>query len=186
MFQEASLLLQSKLRSIGLKELDNICDEIQFKKVFDQHAKDLYNFLYYRYGADNHPEDLMQEAFVKLWNNCDKVSGDKAKAFLFTVANNQMLNDLARKKTVLAYQKEDQVSHTQESPEFVLEEKEYMNQLQAALEALTEDQRVPFLLNRIEGKKHKEIAEMLGISQKAVEKRIYKAVEILQEKIGKF
>ncbi len=51
------------------------------------------------------------------------------------------------------------------------------------MEELTEEQRVTFLLNRIEGKKHKEIAEMLGISQKAVEKRIYTAFKIIKEKV---
>jgi RNA polymerase sigma-70 factor (ECF subfamily) len=60
-----------------------------------------------------------------------------------------------------------------------------MNRLQKAIEELTEEQRVAFLLNRVEGKKHREIADMLGISQKAVEKRIYKALESLQQKIGK-
>jgi RNA polymerase sigma-70 factor (ECF subfamily) len=100
------------------------------------------------------------------------------------VANNQMLNELAKKKTVLNYQKEDQITQTNQSPHYLLEENEYMNRLQKAIEELTEEQRVAFLLNRIEGKKHREIAELLGISQKAVEKRIYKAVESLQKKIG--
>jgi RNA polymerase sigma-70 factor (ECF subfamily) len=39
------------------------------------------------------------------------------------------------------------------------------------------------MLNRIEGKKHREIAELLGISQKAVEKRIYSALKKLREDI---
>ena len=39
------------------------------------------------------------------------------------------------------------------------------------------------MLNRVEGKKHKEIAELLGISQKAVEKRIYGALNKLREDI---
>lgn len=164
----------------------NVCEDATFRRIFKECSRDLYNFLYYKYGADNNPEDLMQEAFSRLWDNCRKVSPDKARSFLFTVANNQMLNDLARKKTALNYQKEDQVTQTHESPHYLLEEAEYMNRLQRALEELTEEQRVAFMLNRIEGKKHREIAEILGISQKAVEKRIYKAVESLQEKIGKF
>ena len=48
---------------------------------------------------------------------------------------------------------------------------------------MSEDQRVTFLLNRVEGKKHAEIAEMLGISQKAVEKRIYTALAQLRKHI---
>ena len=73
---------------------------------------------------------------------------------------------------------------TNESPEFILEEKEYMNRLQNALASLSEAQRVAFMLNRVEGKRHKEIAEMLGISRKAVEKRIYTALAVLKEKMG--
>lgn len=167
-----------------MEESQHICEESLFRRVFQAHSKDLYNFLYYKYGADNHPEDLMQEAFAKLWDNCKRVSADKARAFLFTVANNQMLNELARKKTVLNYQKEEQITLTNQSPHYILEENEYMNRLQKAIEELSEEQRVAFLLNRVEGKKHREIAEILGISQKAVEKRIYNALENLQQKIG--
>jgi RNA polymerase sigma-70 factor (ECF subfamily) len=42
---------------------------------------------------------------------------------------------------------------------------------------------VAFLLNRIEGKKHREIAELLGISTKTVEKRIYGALKKLRNEI---
>jgi RNA polymerase sigma-70 factor (ECF subfamily) len=66
-----------------------------------------------------------------------------------------------------------------------LEEAEYMERLQRALEDLTEEQRIAFMMNRVDGLKHREIAEILGISQKAVEKRIYKALESLQTKLGK-
>ena len=58
-----------------------------------------------------------------------------------------------------------------------------MQKYQTALENLTNGQREAFLLNRIEGKKHKEIAELLGISSKAVEKRIYSALKRLRKDI---
>ena len=162
----------------------NVCEEELFNELFRTHSKDLYKFLYYKYGEENNPKDLVQEAFIKLWNNCAKVPAEKARAFLFTVANNQMLNELAKKKTVLKYTQEKPKSYTHESPEFKMEESEYLSRLQSAIEGLSEPQRIAFLLNRIEGKKHQEIAEMLGISRKAVEKRIYTALDILREKIG--
>lgn len=162
----------------------NVCEEEVFNQLFITHAKDLYNFLYYKFGAGNNSQDIVQEAFIKLWNYCKKVSPEKARSFLFTVANNQMLNELSKKKTALDYRQYIPKSHTIESPEYVMEEKEYMDKLKNALENLTEEQRVTFLLNRIEGKKHKEIAEMLGISRKAVEKRIYTALRILKDKLG--
>lgn len=165
-------------------EQKSVCNERVFQLLFETHAKDLYKFLYYKYGSDNNPNDLVQEAFLKLWNNCRNVLFEKARSFLFTVANNQMLNELAKKGTHLAYAKEPQKQHTNESPEFVLEENEYKERLERALAELSTEQRTALMLNRVEGKKHKEIAEMLGISQKAVEKRIYTALSILREKIG--
>jgi len=163
----------------------NICEEKLFNSIFRTHSKDLFNFLYYKFGAANNPQDLVQEAFAKLWENCHKVGPEKARAFLFTVANNMMINDLNKKKTVFNHSQNLPRSSKVETPEFLLEEKEYLNELQKALAELPEGQRVAFLLNRIEGKKHKEIAEMLGISRKGVEKRIYSAVAKLKEKVGK-
>ena len=64
-----------------------------------------------------------------------------------------------------------------------MESDEYMRKLQHALSNLSEIQRTTFLLNRIDGKKHKEIASLLGISQKAVEKRIYGALKKLRKTI---
>jgi RNA polymerase sigma-70 factor (ECF subfamily) len=64
-----------------------------------------------------------------------------------------------------------------------MQEDEYMKKLQTALSNLTEAQRTAFLMNRIEGKKFKEIAKLLDISTKAVEKRIYGALDKLRKDI---
>ena len=162
---------------------ENVCNEAVFQKLFRTHADDLYNFLYYKFGSENNPQDLVQEAFIKLWNKCADVTESKARSFLFTVARNQMLNELDKKKTVLKYQKQHQHQDSYETPEYLLEEKQFQARLKQALETLSEDQRVTFLLNRVEGKKHAEIADMLGISQKAVEKRIYTALSKLRQYI---
>ena len=162
---------------------DNICNETLFSKVFKMHSKNLHDFLYYKFGERFNPKDKTQEAFVKLWENCDKVTPDKAKSYLFTVANNLMLNETAHQKVVLKYQQIKPKEHTNENPEFLMEENEYMQKLQLAISNLTEAERVAFLLNRIEGKKHKEIAELLNIGTKAVEKRIYGALKKLRKEI---
>ncbi len=164
-------------------DIKNVCKEEVFSKLFFSYSKELHDFLYYKYGADNNPQDIVQVAFEKLWKNCKDILPGKARSFLFTVANNEMLNVISRKKTVLNYRLEKPVESTQETPEFILEEKQYHERLQQALEELSDDQRVTFMLNRVEGKKHQEIAEMLGISRKAVEKRIYTALEKLRKKV---
>lgn len=162
---------------------DNVCNESIFSAVFSKYSKGLHDFLYYKFGESFNPKDKVQDAFIKLWQNCSKVSPNKAKSYLFTIANNLMLNEAAHQKVVLAYQKMTPKHYTNESPEFLMEENEYMQKLQKAISNLTKAQRTAFLLNRIEGKKHKEIAVLLDISTKAVEKRIYGALKKLREDI---
>lgn len=162
---------------------DNICDQSLFERFYKKHAKDLHDFLYYKFGERLNPEDKVQEAFIKVWQNCSTITPDKAKSFLFTTANNLMLNAFAHEKVVLKYNQQPQKISTNESPEFVLQEKEYHEKLQRALANLTEPQRVAFLMNRVEGKRFKEIASILNISTKAVEKRIYGALKKLRAEI---
>ncbi|MBP2830625.1 RNA polymerase sigma factor [Aquimarina sp. U1-2] len=169
------------------QELENdVCKEAIFSKIYTTYAKDLYNFLYYKFGESCNPDDKMQEAFIKLLDNCKKVTPSKAKGFLFSVAKNMMLNEIKHQKVVLRFKEIKPKNYTNESPEFILEEKEFFQKYQHALSKLTEDQRVAFLLNKAEGKKHVEIAEMLGVTKKAVENRIYTAYRKLKEEIENF
>lgn len=165
--------------------MDNVCNEQVFKGLFEAHAKDLYRYLYYRFGARANAQDMVQEAFIKLWDNCIRVPFAKARAFLFTVANNQTLNELAKEKTALNYRGSANPNPLAETPTDLLEEKEYMERLQAAIEGLPPDQRAAFLLNRVENKTHQEIATIMEMPRKTVEKKIYAAVRTLQEKVGR-
>lgn len=165
---------------------DNVCEEKIFERVFSDHAKTLRNFIYFKCGNAAQADDLVQDAFVKLWNNCAKVPFVKAKSYLYTLANNAFLNEVAHEKVKLNYRKIGGTSITNENPEFVLREKEFKQELETAIANLSEKQREVFLLNRIEKKKYKEIAEMLDISVKAVEKRMHSALVSLRSEIKYF
>ncbi|WP_340074753.1 RNA polymerase sigma factor [Leptobacterium sp. I13] len=164
---------------------DHVCNEKTFQAVFIKNATTIRNFIFYKCGNEAKADDIVQDAFVKLWQNCKKVSPKKAKSFLYTVANNLFLNDIAHQKVVLNYQKSNHTLHSNENPEFVLEEKQFHEKLQNAINKLTEAQREAFLLNRVDGKKYSEIADMIGISVKAVEKRIHGALQSLRKEIEK-
>lgn len=169
------------------KEIDeNICQENTFKNLYSSYAAELHNYLYYKYGESCNPNDKTQDAFVKLWENCQKVLFSKARGFLYKVANNMVLNDLKHRKVVLRYQKEKPVDRTNENPEFLMEKEEYFKKYQKTLAKLTEEQRVAFMLNKVEGKKHEEIAQLLGVTRKVVEYRIYSAFAILKEELENF
>lgn len=162
----------------------NTCDEIIFTSFFKSHVKGLRNFLFYKFGNRDQAEDLTQEAFMKLWQNCASVPIEKAKSYIYTISNNSSLNEIAHQKVVLRYEKNfAALDRTNESPEFILEEKQFQAKLLKAIENLNEKQRVAFLMHRIDKKKYSEIAEALNISVKAVEKRIHLALLSLRKEI---
>ncbi len=117
---------------------DNICEETLFASIFNKHAKDLHNFLYYKFGESLNPQDKVQEAFIKLWENCAKVKPSKAKSYVFTIANNLMLNATAHQKVILKYQKIKPKTYTNEDPQYIMEEDQYMQKLQLAISKLSE------------------------------------------------
>lgn len=162
----------------------NTCDEIIFSSFFKSHVKALRNFLLYKFGNTDQAEDVAQEAFVKLWQNCASVPLEKAKSYLYTIANNSSLNAIAHQKVVLNYEKNfSGTDQTNENPEYLLEEKQFQAKLLRAIENLNEKQRVAFLMHRIDGKKYSEIALELDLSVKAVEKRIHLALLSLRKEI---
>lgn len=161
----------------------DICEQSLFEAFFKKHSKNLHDFLYYKFGERLNPQDKTQEAFIKLWENCKKVTPEKAKSYVYSIAHNLMLNEVAHQKVVLKYTKLNHKQHSNESPEFLMEETEYRKNLEKAIASLTEPQRVAFLMNRTEGKRFKEIAELLEISTKAVEKRIYGALKKIRKEI---
>ncbi|WP_289061661.1 sigma-70 family RNA polymerase sigma factor [uncultured Zobellia sp.] len=164
------------------KNTGNVCEEQVFDTIFKANSKTVFNYIYYKFGNEEKAHDAVQEAFVKLWENCAKVSPEKAKSFVYTVANNLYLNVIKAEKVRLKYA-DKTLKVTHESPEFLMEEDEFKQRLNRALDSLPENQRTTFLLNRIDGKKYAEIAKMEGVSVKAIEKRMHLALKSLREKI---
>lgn len=160
-----------------------VCEEKVFSSIYNEYSKDLHDYLYYKYGDNYNPNDKVQEAFIKLWKNCKDVSFEKAKGYVFMIAKNLMLNEIKHQKVVLKHQQTKPKNYTNENPEFLLEKEQFYQKYQRALSKLTEDQRTAFLLNKVEGKKHQEIADMLNITKKVAEYRIYSAFKIIKAEI---
>ena len=162
----------------------SVCEPKTFELVFNSHSEALRNFVYYKCGDLKQAEDIVQDTFIKLWKNCAKVIFEKAKSYIFTIANNAFLNEVAHKKVVLNYQKTIVNRSSNETPEFLLEEQEFAKKLKTAIADLPEKQREVFLLSRLDKKKYSEIADIVGVSVKAVEKRMSNALITLRKRIG--
>jgi len=168
------------------KSLENVCRDSVYTELFKNYAADMNSYLYYKFGDSSIAEDAVQEAFVKLWQKCKDVPLYKAKSFLFTVANNFSLNKIKRKKLILKYSKQQQKSgthHDHEDPSFKMEEEEFKTKLNAAIAHLKPKLRTTFLLHRIDKKTYAEIADIEGVTVKAIEKRMSQALLFLRKHI---
>lgn len=168
------------LHSITTK---SVCEEHNYNTIFKNHSKDVFNFLMFKYGHKQFAEDAVQESFITLWKKCSEVSLEKAKSYLYTVARNKIIDLFRGDNTAKKHVNEQVTAIEKETPSFILEEKEFHATLNNVLAKMPEKYRIPFLLNRIEKKKYKEIAEMLDTTVKSIEKRIYNALEFLQEEL---
>ena len=166
------------------KDNCNVCESKVFEAIYNTYAKDIRRFLFYKTQDVDKAEDILQEVFIKLWENCSKVDYHKVKSYVYSIANNIFLNEKKHEKVVLNFNNNNGKFDTNESPEYILLEKEFMEKLENTISALPEKQREVFLLNRIEKKKYKEIALHLDISVKAVEKRMHQALLVMRKEIG--
>ncbi|MEO9474880.1 MAG: sigma-70 family RNA polymerase sigma factor [Cyclobacteriaceae bacterium] len=161
----------------------SVCEEKVFNELHETHVVALRNFLFYKLGDLEKARDFSQEAFIRLWNNCSKVVFDKAKSYLFTIANRLFLDETDHRKVVLKFQHRTDLSESQmdHNPEFVYRQEEFKERLEEAVSGLPEKQRVVFLLSRIDKMKNREIAEHLDVSIKTVEKHIASSLSTLRE-----
>ncbi|MFT4770290.1 MAG: RNA polymerase sigma-70 factor (ECF subfamily) [Cryomorphaceae bacterium] len=157
----------------------------EFEEVFDLYYKQVRNFLYYKTSKSELSEDVAQDAFVKLWETREKIDKSSLKAYVFTIANNLMINKLKREQLKFKFLNYTEQRSDNETPQYLLEMQEFDEKLQKVLAKIPDGAREVFLMNRIEGLKYREIAEMLGLSMKAVEKRMSRALAILREDLDR-
>ncbi len=162
-------------------EEQDVCKESVYENLFVTLAPTLRNFLLYKFRDLERADDIVQEAFVILWQNCKKVTPGLAKSYLFKVGQNQFLKLLDRDKVRQKHLSLQTDMVNKEDGEFQMEYNEFSATLESAIEQLPDGQREVFLLNRVDKKTYVEIAEMLEVSVKAVEKRMHKALVKLRK-----
>ncbi len=155
--------------------------EDYFKALFDNYFRLVRNYIFYRCGNAEMATDIAQETFLRIWEKDLHPEQNKEKALLFKIAGDIFVSQYRKKQVALKFAQLPQYETLSDSPEDALSFQQTKNIYEKVLSEMNENQRVVFLMSRMDGLKYKEIADHLNISQKAVEKRMTKALEQLNE-----
>ena len=163
--------------------------EIIFKRLFTAHYGPLCRFAYRFVGNLDTARELVQDAFIILWERgAFNRSTDSLRAFLYTVVKNHCLNYIQQSQIHRRYRQKILLDYARESmnQEDALVEKELQKRIEELIAQLPAQCRKVFMMNRYYHFTYKEIAQVLGISQKAVEAHISKALQRLREALSDY
>ena len=149
--------------------------------MFESHFSQVRNYLFYRSGDVDNATDIAQETFLKIWEKQIVIHHEKVKGLLFKIATDLYITHYRKQKRSYEFFSNYVFNDEFNSPADEMEFGQLKERYKKSLEKMNEKQRTVFLLSRVENMKYAEIAEMLGISVKAVEKRMKLALEHLRK-----
>ncbi len=169
----------------ALKKDDNASFETLFRKYF----KSLTVFANKLLHDLDESQDLVQEVFVKLYENRNTLEvHTSVKALLYQSVRNKSLDRIRSKNTksghheqILALSSDDHIDDSDSILQVELEEKIY-----SAISNLPDQCQLIFKMSRLEGKRNQEIAEELNISKRTVETQISNALKKLRVEIFQY
>ncbi len=161
-----------------LTEAIRASDGAAFKVLYFRYYEALFRFVLRRTGEYETAKDLTQDTFTRVWQNRRNLdSGQSIKAYFYRAANNLAINHLKKKVLRQADSLENHKHIAAVSNIYDFETEDKIGEL---LNSLPEKERVVFTLNRFEGLKYVEIAGVLGVSIKTVEKHMSRALKSLR------
>jgi RNA polymerase sigma-70 factor (ECF subfamily) len=168
-----------------------IGDEETYIFLFREYYTILCSYARRYVGRKDIAEEIVSETFLKIWENRSLIKiNSSVKAYLFQAVCNNSLNYLRKHKndnTICTFFRDTSFENLVfEEPEEEFEEKSlrmanFTVKIGEVVDLLPEQQRRAFRLKRYEGKKIREIAEIMGLSAKTVEMHLSKATHNLRQ-----
>ena len=151
----------------------------EYNQCVDEYSDGVYRFVLKNLRDEEMSRDVVQDAFMKMWEKAASITGSKAKSYLFTAAYHTMI-DLIRKEK--RYTSDENVSTALFSTSNHYSDlKEVLDE---AFETLNDVQKSVLLLRDYEGYSYKEIAEIVELSDAQVKVYIYRARVAMKKYIG--
>jgi RNA polymerase sigma-70 factor (ECF subfamily) len=174
------LLLIEKLKS---------GDPDSFSDIFSAYYKDLVFFAYSFTHELSSAEDIVQDTFVKLWDDHEKLNVTVSlKSILLKTIQNKCIDWHRHRKIVNnsgTYIIDNSPLYEYDTDNYVLRS-ELEEMIEKAIAILPEKFKEAFEMNRFEGLKYQEIANKLNVSVRTIEVRISKALELLRKSLIDF
>lgn len=177
------------------KELAQLVRETQnnnteaFAQLYSHFAQSVYYLALRILKNPDDANDVVQETFTKLYHSIDRLKKPRAiTKYVNTIAYNTAISSLRQDKKDLMYDDTDldnfmPTESKDYIPEKALEEKEKSEHIVDMVDKLTLNQRIVVTLFYYEDMSASEISEILGISEQAVNSRLFRARQTLKEQL---
>lgn len=158
--------------------------EALFKEIFQANSKKIYHLCYGYTGDDESANDLVQETFIKVWQNLDKFRNQALiSTWIYRIAVNTCLSYLRIEKR---HPKDELTDHIIETKgEEVSEKNEQVSSLYKCIAQLEENERfiITMVLDELP---YAEIAAISGISEGNLRVKIHRIKQKLTEIYNKY
>ncbi|MCK5845998.1 MAG: RNA polymerase sigma factor [Bacteroidales bacterium] len=172
-----------------MKSIDKILKACKKNKawaqaeLFELYSDKMFGTCLYYSDNKSDAEDLLQDGFLHIFSNIEKFKGGNVEAWMRKVFINLALMEYRKKKLeTLTIEEEDVYS---DNSIFEGDIQQNADELMKLISELPTRYRIVFNLYAIEGYKHREIAEMLEITEGTSKSNLSRARDILQKKLHK-
>ncbi|MFD1630480.1 RNA polymerase sigma factor [Pseudopedobacter beijingensis] len=161
-------------------------DEKAFRVFYDQYHRKVYRFAYSFLKEKEQSQEVLQETFINLWVNREKIDINKPiEPYLFVICKRLVL-DAFRKATSTDALREGlmrKISGVDNGTEEKIIYTDIMHYAETAISKLPKQQQLVFRLSRFEGLSFDEIAERLSLSRNTVKNHLVVALKTLRTQL---
>ncbi|MGS2764164.1 RNA polymerase sigma factor [Sinomicrobium sp. M5D2P9] len=157
-------------------------DTIAFETIFNLLRERLYYFVFSYTKSEYVADEIVQEAFIRVWQKRETIKPLTFTTFLFTIAKNLTFNHLrdAFRRESAKEELWKNVNSHYEQIETKIRLTEYRGMVNSIVATLPPQKKAIYQMSREEGKTNTEIAEILGIKPKTVKNHLWKIMEIIR------
>lgn len=146
---------------------------VDFAALYREHARDVHRFALYLCGDATLAEDLVSEAFVRVWTARERVDLVTVRGYLFAIVRNLFLQDVKRRRRGAPLR--EGLMADGAGPEALAAAQAEFRTVIAALAELPEIDRAALLMRADDGLPYEEIGRALSISTGAAKVKVHRA-----------